>query len=120
MASRAFARSSPISYYISPVDFPAFCMTKVTRHLFVGAGQRERARRLVIEQCRRPADRVMARPAIHRFRALLELPRMDIFMAPDALFRRRLESNDSRMRVGIRGAMTIHTAHHAVPPHQCE
>ena len=75
----------------------------------------------MVEQAGGPANGVVAGAAIDRLGSLLELPGMNIFVTPDALLRRRLESDGPQMCIdGCCGAMTIETTEHTVAAHQRE
>lgn len=100
MASNAFAGRPPVNHYISAVNLLVVGMTELAGNLIVSAGERKCAGGLVIEKAGRPANGVVAQSAIDGLRPFLKLSRVNILVAADATFRRRLEWNSSEARHG--------------------
>lgn len=64
VATRAFARRTPIRHHTSAVDLAVILMAEAARHVLMSSGERKRACLVVVEQRGGPVNRVVTGRAI--------------------------------------------------------
>ena len=80
MACVALARSPFVDRDFALCGIFLHVMTHAARHIFVGAAQRERRARFMVEQCGGPAAGGMTSGAVHRVVTRPELALVDVLM----------------------------------------
>ena len=115
MACCTLARGAPVSQHTSAVHQTVIVVAEAARYIGVSAGQREGAPGFVVEDAGGPVAGVMARGAVDRLGAALELAGVDIFMTPGTAFGCGLKWNLAKKgRSGGGRTVAIQASEHAV------
>lgn len=120
VAGGTLARGTPVDRHVEVLGWSYLGMTQATRHIFMCAIENEIRVLGVVEPRRLPVDAGVADRAFVGPLSLVELPRVDIFMARSATNRRRSKLDVFKAWSTVRPAVTICASDRLMGSCQCK